>query len=259
MPEFFSWSEFEFIAFILLLVRVSTFFAVWPVFYVSSVPLQVKILFSVAVAMILFPVVNKSGYNLASGDLQIIWLTIKEAFIGITMGYFARFFFYIFNIAGDIISISMGLSGVQLLNPNFGGRSSVIEQFLAILATLFFITIDGHHLLIMGLSDSFRIAPIFQNTVSLEGFSVSVGLLREITEMGIKVCAPAMVSILFMNIALAIIGKAVPQFNVLITSLPVNILLGFFVMIISMPILLWQMDGFLELTVSRLFQLVRTY
>jgi len=153
----------------------------------------------------------------------------------------------------------MGLSGVQLLNPNFGGRSSAIEQFLMIIATLFFISINGHHLLLMGIIDSFRLVPVFQNSINLGGFEMATLFLKEITEMGLKVCAPAMVSILFMNLALAIIGKAVPQFNVLITSLPVNILFGFTVLFVSMPILMWQMDTFLELTVSRLFQFVRTY
>ena len=107
--------------------------------------------------------------------------------------------------------------------------------------------------------DSFRIAPIFQQTISLVGFEGAVVLLKEITEMGIKVCAPAMVSILFMNLAMAIIGKAVPQFNVLITSLPVNILLGFAVILVSMPVLLWQMDNFLEVTIGHVFKLVKTF
>lgn len=254
-----SWSEPQFIAFILLLFRLSAFFVVWPVFHVSSVPVQVKILMSVAVATMIFPLVSKEGYITGLGDSLIIWYVIKEVFIGLTMGYLARLFFYIFNIAGDIISISMGLSGVQLLNPNFGGRSSAIEQFLMIMATLFFISIDGHHLLIMGIADSFRLVPVFQNSISLAGFEMSTLFLKEITEMGLKICAPAMVSILFMNLALAIIGKAVPQFNVLITSLPVNILFGFTVLFVSMPILMWQMDTFLEMTMSRLFQFVRTY
>ncbi len=259
MPEVFNWSEPHFIAFILLLIRMSAFFVVWPVFYVSSVPVQVKVLLSVAVSVILFPVIDKSGYVAQASDTLIIWYVAKEVFVGVTIGYLARLFFYIFNIAGDLISISMGLSGVQILNPNFGGRSSAIEQFLIIIATLFFIAIDGHHLLIMGIADSFRLVPVFQNSVGIGGFEMSTLLFKEVTEMGVKMCAPALVSILFMNLALAIIGKAVPQFNVLITSLPVNILFGFLVLFISMPILLWQMDAFLELSVSRLFQFVRSY
>ena len=254
-----GWSETEFVAFILLLFRLSAFFVVWPVFFVTSVPFQVKVLLSVAVSIILFPILDLSAVGQISGEAIMIWYVAKEVFIGLVMGYTARFFFYVFNIAGDIISTSMGLSGVQLLNPNFGGRSSAIEQFLMIIATLFFISINGHHLLLMGIVDSFRLAPIFNLTVNLSGFEGSIILLKEITEMGIKICAPAMVSIFFMNLAMAIIGKAVPQFNVLITSLPVNILLGFGVMLVSMPILLWQMDSFLEVTMGHVFKLVKTF
>ena len=254
-----GWTETQFIAFILLLFRLSAFFVVWPVFFVTSVPFQVKVLLSLSVGIILFPLVNLTGVEQIAGNSLLIWYVIKEIFIGLVIGYMARFFFYIFNIAGDIISTSMGLSGVQLLNPNFGGRSSAIEQFLMIMATLFFISINGHHLLIMGIADSFRIAPIFNLTISMSGFESSIVLLKEITEMGIKICAPAMVSIFFMNLAMAIIGKAVPQFNVLITSLPINILLGFTVMLVSMPILLWQMDSFLEVTIGHVFKFVKTF
>jgi len=254
-----GWSETQFIAFILLLFRLSAFFVVWPVFFVTSIPFQVKVLLSVAVSIMVFPLVSLSGYDVAVGNSLLIWYVLKEVFIGVVMGYMARFFFYIFNIAGDIISTSMGLSGVQLLNPNFGGRSSAIEQFLMIIATLFFISINGHHLLLMGILDSFRIVPVFQNIAGLSGFEGSVILLKEITEMGIKICAPAMISIFFMNMALGIIGKAVPQFNVLITSLPVNILLGFGILLVSMPILLLQMDSFLEVTIGHVFKLVKTF
>ncbi len=258
MPVY-NWSEPQFIAFILLLFRLSAFFVVWPVFFVTAIPYQVKVLLSVTVAMILFPLVDLSGYEVSLSNTLLIWYVIKEIFIGLVMGYLARFFFYIFNIAGDIISTSMGLSGVQLLNPNFGGRSSAIEQFLMIIATLFFISINGHHLLIMGIADSFRLAPIFNESVSLSGFEDSIYLLKQITEMGVKICAPAMVSIFFMNMALAIVGKAVPQFNVLITSLPVNILLGFVVLLVCMPVLLWQMDNFLEITIGNVFRFVKSF
>jgi len=84
-----NWSEPQFIAFILLLFRLSAFFVVWPVFHVSSVPVQVKILMSVAVAIMIFPLIDKAGYAAEVGDSLIIWFVIKEIFVGLTMGYLA--------------------------------------------------------------------------------------------------------------------------------------------------------------------------
>ena len=68
-----------------------------------------------------------------------------------------------------------------------------------------------------------------------------------------------MIAILFMNISMAVVGRAVPQINVLITSLPVNILVGFLALLISFPLIVWQMHDILEVTMTRVFQVLKSY
>jgi len=58
---------------------------------------------------------------------------------------------------------------------------------------------------------------------------------------------------------MAVIGRAVPQINVLITSLPVNILVGFGVMIVGLPLFLWQLQDLLNLATTVVFKLLKAY
>ena len=137
MASLYQFNEMEMLAFFLVLLRVSGFLVSWPVFGVESVPPQVKILLGLLIAFILFPAV---GWQQLQGDLgsqQLFWYAIREVFIGLAIGFLARAFFYVFAVAGQIISVSMGLSSIQLFNPTVGDRSSAFDQLLVGLGSLF--------------------------------------------------------------------------------------------------------------------------
>jgi flagellar biosynthetic protein FliR len=68
-----------------------------------------------------------------------------------------------------------------------------------------------------------------------------------------------MVAIFFSNLAMAIVGKAVPQINVLITSLSINVAVGFIVMIVSLPLVVTQMESFLEVTTVKVFEFLKSF
>ena len=259
MASLYQFNEMEMLAFFLVLLRVSGFLVSWPVFGVESVPPQVKILLGLLIAFILFPAV---GWQQLQGDLgsqQLFWYAIREVFIGLAIGFLARAFFYVFAVAGQIISVSMGLSSIQLFNPTVGDRSSAFDQLLVGLGSLFFLAINGHHIFLGGLRDSFVLVPLSGDLISTAFFGQMGVIVQEITAIGVKVSAPVLIAILFMNVAMAVIGRAVPQINVLITSLPVNIMVGFLVIFVSLPLIIWQMHDLLDLTAERVFQMMKSF
>jgi flagellar biosynthetic protein FliR len=162
-------------------------------------------------------------------------------------------------MAGQIMSVSLGISSAQLFNPAMGESSTAFDQLYVTLASLFFLSVNGHHLLIAGLVDSFRIIGLQSTSINLLGFGDFGSTVQRIMVIGVKMSAPLMVTILFMNIAIAVIGRAVPQINILITSLPINILVGLLVTIISLPLLIWQMNDLLDITSTELFRLIKSF
>ncbi len=261
MPNLYQFSELEFLAFFLVLIRMSAFVVTWPIFGVPMVPSPLKILLGLVLALLIFPTSNWQEANLESSlqSMSMVMLFIKEAFIGLTIGYLGRLFFYAVSVAGEIVSISMGLSSAQMFNPALEGRSSIISQFLVGIATLFFLSIKGHHLFLTALNKSFEIIPMSQELISFGVFKNFGVVVQEIVTMGFQLSAPILVSILFMNLIMAVIGRAVPQINVLITSMPVNILVGFIVMIVALPLMMFQMSGYLETSAMHLFQILKEY
>lgn len=70
--------------------------------------------------------------------------------------------------------------------------------------------------------------------------------------------APVMVVIFFLNVAMGIVGRAVPQINVLVTSLPVNILAGLLVMIVTLPALIIELDKGMVEFADLVFRFLKT-
>ena len=259
MPSIYNFSELEILAFFLVLIRISGFIVTWPVFGVNLIPSPAKILLGLAISILIFPVIKWDGVSGQLDSLVIVWLAVRELFIGLVTGFLARMFFYVFNIFGEIVSVSMGIASAQLFNPALDSRATAMEQFQVALATLFFLAINGHHLFLSGIIDTFRLIPLDPGGLDLMALKSMGVIVQDVMIIGVQLSAPVLISILFMNLSMAVIGRAVPQINVLITSLPVNILVGFVVLIVTVPIVIWQMNDIMELTTTRLFQILRGF
>ncbi len=190
---------------------------------------------------------------------DLILLAAREAAIGLSIGFLGRFFFFTFRIAGEMVSQALGLSAAQIYNPAVGGASTSLEQLYVTLASLFYLGVNGHHFLISGLVGTFDYVPVAQLTFNTSQF-VGIGhIAQEVVELGLKLSAPVVISILVVNLILGVVGKTVPQLNVLVTSFPINILVGFALMVATLPMLMDQMPAFLELSTTRVFQFVRAF
>ena len=153
----------------------------------------------------------------------------------------------------------MGLSGVQLFNPAIGEKSTPLDQFQVFMASLIFLAMNGHQMLIAAIVKSFSILPLSSRLISVSEYSSLGTITQDILIMGIKFAAPVLVAVLVMNLVMGIVGRAVPQINVLITSLPVNILAGFAVLIFSLPIFVSQVESMIDMSTVDLFKLLRSY
>jgi flagellar biosynthetic protein FliR len=253
-------NETELLAFALVLMRISAFIVSWPVFSVYSVPHHLKILLAVLIAMVLFPVINRSGLSGQALNQDLVFLVMKEVFIGLILGFITRLFFFAVSVGGNLVSTSMGLANGQMFNPALGNSSTTVEQFHVTLATLLFLALNGHHFFLTGLAQSFEALPLSFSGIEIATSTIAKDsglILQSVTVAGIKIAAPVMVAIFFMNVVMGIVGRAVPQINVLVTSLPVNILAGVLVMIVAIPALVFEMDHQVVEFTEQLFRFMK--
>lgn len=255
--EFYKLNEVQFILFGLVLIRLTALFISWPIFGESQIPVHLKILSALAVSFLIFPTLHVPEATLSEVQENLPFVVIREVVIGLLIGYMARFFFFAFSIAGEIISITMGLASAQIFNPSLGAQTSATAQLYIVLASLFFLATNGHHILMSGLVQSFEFLPISANWFQVQEFFHFAESAQQILTVGVKLSAPVLISILVVNVILGIAGKTVPQMNVLVTSFAVNIFVGLIILIVSLPFFMDQMLSVLEMTSQNIFQFMR--
>lgn len=252
----FQFSEIQILTFALIFLRITAFVFTWPIFSAETVPMPVKILLSLLLSICLFPV---QSFNLPQELINdhIISLAAKEIIIGLMIGFLTRLFFFAVNVAGELVSISSGLTSAQLFNPAMGSQTQVLEQFQFSLAAMLFLFLNGHHFLIGGLAQSFSIVPISMNEIKFDQFQNVAMLGQEILFMGLKLSAPVVGTILIVNVAMGVLGRAVPQINVFTTSLQVTIIIGLGVLFWTLPLLIPEMDVLIKQLTSHMFSFMK--
>ena len=257
----FGFNEGEILAFALAFIRVGAFTFVWPIFSVYNVPGYLKVLLALAITMVVFPVINRSGLTAQMLNQDIAWLAAKEVLTGLCLGFMTRLFFFAISVAGNLVATSSGLANGQLFNPALGASTTTVEQFYGAIATLLFLSMNGHHFFLQGLVQSFDAIPI---SVDGTNFALMTGkfkdsglILKMVVESGVKMSAPVVVTVFIINVVMGIISRAVPQINVLITSAPVNFMAALLILMISIPALIFEMDHEIINFADQLFKFMK--
>lgn len=234
--------EGQIIAFSLVLLRMMAFVVAMPLIGTPSVPVVVKVLLSLTMAIVIFPTLKFSNADLLRINDEVLFFAIREVVVGLFLGFMMRLFFFAIQVAGEIVGVSSGLASAQLYNPLMGGQSNVFEQFFMILATLFFFGLNGHHIFIQGIVESYSVATVANMAIRVEGFTSIVIAFREVLLVGVKLAAPIMVAIFMANLAMGVLGRAVPQMNVFVTSLQVTVLITLFLLMMTVPFFVEEME-----------------
>jgi flagellar biosynthetic protein FliR len=252
-----SLTEAQILLFALIFLRMIAYIVSSAVLGSPTISTSVKVLLSIVLSMILFPLVQVGKVDYLAISNDIVGLAVRELIVGLSLGFLTRIFFFVVTMTGDLVSMSVGLSASQLFNPMLGSNGSTIEQFYSTIATLVFFAINGHHMLISAIAQSYEIVPVSSLALNVGPFAEMAVFGQTAMVLAIKMCAPVMVAILVVNLGMGILGRAVPQINVLITSMPVTIMIGMSVVFVSLPLLVMEMSGLVEITANKLFEVMK--
>ena len=232
----------DILLFLLLFARIFTAMTIFPILGSTSVPIQVKIFTSIVLAILIYSSVEGTVQMGEWSAVAFIFNVSKEVVIGLLLGFIPTLMFAAIDLAGHLISMQMGLAIVNVYNPQTQDQASVISQFQVFVASMIFLAIDGHHLLLEGLFQSFRVVPVISLKLQAGLFDFSMGMATELFISAIKIGAPVVISLLLTSVALGLVARAVPQMNVFIVGMPLNIGVGFIIIAISLPIFAYVFD-----------------
>lgn len=239
--DIYSFGITQIATFLLVLTRVGGIFTTAPVFSNFHITPMVRVTIAVALSFVFLPMAK---YNPAGLDFLPFAMAIaKEAIVGIAMGFFASLLFAAVHMAASMIDLQIGFSFGSVVDPMNREQNAVLGQFYNMVAVLLFLAINGHHMMITGLAESFSVLPLGQlsYTPALAG-----GVTQTFTVVffaAMKIGVPVVGAVFLTDVALGILSRTVPQLNVLVVGMPAKIAVGLIAIFIMLPVELAVMCG----------------
>lgn len=215
-------------------VRISSMLMIAPVYAASSFPVRIRVVLAVVVTAAIYPILEPvRGIDPVS--LQGFIVLAHQVVIGAAMGFFLQMAFQLLVIAGEAIAMAMGLGFARMVDPQNGVSVPVVAQYFIIMATLVFLSLNGHLLLLQMVIQSFEILPVAETGMSREGLWLVVAWGSQMFVGAVLVAIPAVTALLMVNIAMGIVTRAAPQLNIFAVGFPLMLLLGFVLLVLTLP------------------------
>ncbi len=210
--------------FIPIFIRVSIILSFIPFIGARMVPIMVRVGFSLALTLLLLPIVNVRVDN----PVRAIY---EAVFMGMALGLMAKIILGAMDMAAQWMSMEMGLSAAAIFNPQFGEILGPVSLFYSMLAMGLFFILDIHHYFIGGIVLSFGMSNVQYNGI----FQSILKLNSLLFPLAFKIAAPVMLVQVLVNLGMGFLSRALPQANMFFISMPLLIGLGLFFMTLSLP------------------------
>ena len=216
-----------------------------PVLGSSRAPRRIRLMIGLMLTLILAPLMPvASAMTLFSAAWWL--MTVQQLVTGVAIGFVLMLAFEAVVMGGEIISYGMGLSFAQLADPVRGVSTPVVGQFLMVLATLLFLAMNGHLMLIEILAESFRNLPADQTSMNMSHLGDIIRWSSVIFSGGLRLALPIMVALLLVNMAFGVLSRATPSLNFQSVGFPISLFAGLLLLRYSMPGLQSVFEDLLE-------------
>lgn len=224
--------------YLVILVRVSTFFFTAPFFGMSNVPRRVKVGLSMVVAVLLYNALPSDGVLQHETSLQFATILLKEAAVGLTLGLVVNICTSILNFAGRLIDMEIGLSMASMFDPLTREVATITGQMYNFLILLLLMLSNFHHYLIRAFADTYTLIPIDYADLRMNNvYVVFVQFLTDSFIIGFRIVLPVFCTMLVMNVVLGILAKVAPQMNMFAVGVQIKVIVGFCVLFLAIQLL----------------------
>jgi len=251
-------TEFYFFTFLVIFLRVTSFYFAAPIFGGAGVPSHVKVGLGILTSMVLLYTIQPGTFHFPGTVTELAVMTVTEILIGLLLGYAVALLFAAIQIAGMLMGYQMGFAVANVLDPTSNEQVSIIGHFLFIFAILYFLTLNGHHLLIRALTDSFTLAPPMGVGLSGNSVTIMINMFTGMFTLGLQIALPVIGTLFLIDVSLGIIAKTVPQMNVFIVGLPLKSLVGLLIMFVTFGLLNLLMNVEVGKLVVNLYWLMKS-
>jgi flagellar biosynthesis protein FliR len=205
--------QLDFQNWLLVFLRVGSFFLVLPFFSVANFPIRLRVALAALTALLLGPFLPPVSFG-SLGLTSLLGLVIQEVSIGLLLGFISRMVFYAIDLAGNFVSAELGLNMGAILNPVDGHSSQVPGTILFFLASVVMFTLDLHHWVLAGFQQTYLVLP--PGGAHLDGalFEAVLKHTSRIFVVALQIAAPIIAVSFVVTLVFSVLSRTVSQMNV---------------------------------------------
>jgi len=236
-------------------LRIGAFMMAAPFFGSRWVPLQVRIIMAMSLAVAVAGAAPAIAPETIA-SFAILPVIFTELSIGLVAGLVMTIFFAASMLAGEKIASTAGLGYAAQIDPNAGGQTPVVSQILYLFLLVVFVSIDGHLIVIRSMLETYRIMPIGFNpnfdAMILSGIAASGTMFFAAT----MIMLPIAMILLFINISIGIVTRSAPQLNLFSFGFPISLIGVFLILYLSADFLGTAMADLTDNAIQQVHELI---
>jgi flagellar biosynthetic protein FliR len=211
------------VRFALLLVRPGALVMTALVFGGRYVPPMVKVGLTGMLALLLAPLVEVPT---TFDPIGIVVLMLRELVVGLSLAFGVRMIVAAAEMAGGLIGFQAGFSVAAIVDPQSGVRNNVVSALYGTLALFTFLAVDGHHILLRALAESYQVLPLGPGGIAETIPDLVTRVIGIIFLIGTRLAAPVVVVLLMMELSLGLLARAAPALNLMVVGFPLRVMIG---------------------------------
>lgn len=221
----------KFIVFILVLTRISALFSSFILFRQDLVSPRIVIALSVILSLYVIPFNNiQVQYDIFS--IGMLMQVLLQSLLGFIAGLTLNIVFEVVSAFGQLLSTQIGFGIASLFDPKLGNITT-LTHFYAFSILIIFLLSNGHLYMIKMILDSFTIIPVGHTFMPTKMINELLRYSGVIFSGSITLSISIMMAILISNLALALLSKFSPQFNLFSVGINMTIIVGLFYVYIT--------------------------
>lgn len=236
--------------------RIGAFFMIVPIFGAQVVPARIRMGLALAMTVALYPVLPPMPVIEVTG-LQSLVIIAMQILIGLTLGFVVLTILQVFVLAGQTISMQMGLGFASMVDPANGVSVAVLSQWYQVLVTLVFLSINGHLIVLEVLAESFFLMPVSDTAFSQSVFMSVAQFGAWLFEASMMLALPAIAALLLVNLTFGVMTRAAPQLNVFALGFPITMLAGLVIVWASYWVALPMVQQLLDVHLDFMMQILQ--
>jgi type III secretion protein T len=146
---------------------------------------------------------------LAIGPAAMFGLVVKEAFIGLLIGYAASTIFWVAECVGALIDTQTGYNSVQITNPMSGEQNTPVSGMLLQFMIVAFYMLGGMLVFVGALIESYKVWPLMSSMPSMTG-SAEVFIVQQTDTLMtsiVKFAAPALLILMTIDLGIGLMTR----------------------------------------------------